>query len=187
MANGLRAWWAWAAALLGALLLTACAPVLLVPTYDEQIDAGLTSLYADTSSFVDRMVALHGTPAGAYPANTAFYDAADGRVEALIVRAEAHRVLNDCPTSKVVNAALAATRLPADVRGQIGTLPSDDCQVVMMRLVKTGFGKMRQFHQDQEGLGIPPTARGPLLDGGVGALLRAAITVEIAKRAKRED
>ena len=37
------------------LLLTACASVRLVPAYDEQIDNGLTELYADTSGFVDRM------------------------------------------------------------------------------------------------------------------------------------
>lgn len=183
MADGLRAWWGWVAA----LLLAACAPVLLVPPYDEQIDAGLTSLYADTSSFVERMIALKGTPAGEYAANTGFYDDADGRVEALIVRAEANRVLNNCPTAKVVNAAFAAARLPADVRGEIGTLPRDDCQVVLMRLIKTNFKQMREFHEGQEKLGIPPAAREILLAGGVGASLRAAIHVEVAKRAKREE
>lgn len=185
VAATIRAWWLSLALLLGAAgLMTACAPITLVPAYDEQIDGGLTSLYADTSVFVDRMIAVHGTPAGEYGPNTGFYDAADGRVESLIVRAEAHRVLKDCPTAKVVNAALAAARLPADVRGQVGALGGDDCQVVLLRLVKGGFADMRRFHGAQGRLGIPPSARGPLLDGGVGALLRAGITVEIAKRAR---
>ena len=179
-----RNWWATAIALCCALALAGCAAVVLVPAYDEQIDSGLTSLYADTSVFVDRTIAAHGTPAGAYDQNVGFYDGADGRVEALIVRAEAHRVLKDCPSTKVATAALAAARLPADVRGQIGVLPADDCQVVLLRLIKGGFADMRRFHQAQGALGIPPSARGPLLDGGVGALLRAGITVEIAKRAR---
>lgn len=181
MARGMLACWAWVAA----LLLAACAPVTLVPPYDEQIDAGLTALYGDTTSFVDKMIAAKGTPAGVYAANTDFYDSADGRVEALIVRAEAHRALNNCPSTKVLDAAFAAARLPVDVRGQIGTLSSDDCQVVLMRLIKGGFSDMRRFHQAQGALGLPPSARGPLLDGGIGALLRAGITVEIAKRARR--
>ena len=178
-----RIWRAmWALVLCAAL--AACAPVKLVPAYDEQIDAGLTGLYADTSVFVDRMIAAHATPAGAYDANVAFYDGADGRVEALIARAEAHRVLKDCPSSKVVNAALAAVRLPPDNRARVGAPASDDCQVVLLGLIKGGFADMRRFHQAQGALGIPPPARGPLLDGGVGALLRAGITVEIAKRAR---
>jgi len=170
--------------LFAGLVLAGCASVRLVPAYDDQIDTGLTSLYADTSVFVDRMIAARGTAAGSYDQNIGFYDGVDGRLEALIARAEAHRVLKDCPSTKLVGRALAAVRLPADVRGQIGTLPADDCQVVLLRLTKSGFSDMRQFHQAQGAQGIPPSARGPLLDGGVGALLRAGITVEIAKRAK---
>lgn len=182
---GARVAWGWIVAALAALLVAGCAHVTLVPAYDEQIDAGLTALYGDTAVFVDRMIAAKGTPAGEYAANTGFYDGADGRLEALIARAEAHRVLRDCPSTKVIGRALAAIRLPADVRGQIGTLPADDCQVVLLRLIKGGFGSMRAFHQAQGAIGIPPSARGPLLDGGVGALLRAGITVEIAKRSGR--
>lgn len=170
--------------ILATIALSGCTTVRLVPAYDDQIDAGLTQLYGDTVVFVDRMIALKGTPQGQVSANAHFYDEADARIEALIVRAEAHRVLKDCPASKVVNQALTLTRLPADVRAQIGNLPMDDCQVVLLRLVKGGFGDMRRFHDAQGTIGIPPSARGPLIDGGVGALLRAAITVEIAKRAK---
>lgn len=177
---------AWVSAFIASLslLLAACASVQLVPAYDEQIDSELTSIYADTVQFVDEMIAVRGRPAGEYASNRAFYDKAGSRMEALVARAEAHRVLNNCPTAKIVNSAVASARIPADVRGEIGTLPNDDCQVVMMRLIKGGFDKMRAFHEAQGRLGIPPTARGPLLDGGVGALLRAGITVEIAKRAR---
>lgn len=172
------------AAMLLALLLAACT-VTMVPPYDEQIDTGLTTLYGDTAVFVDRMVAAAGTPAGGYAANSGFYDNADGRVEALLVRAEAHRVLKDCPTSKVVNAALGLAQIPADLRGQIGTLPEDDCQVVLMRLIQSGYKRMRTIHQIQGEAGFPASARGQFIEGGVGAQLRAAITVEIAKRAAK--
>lgn len=170
--------------LFAAATLTGCATVRLVPTYDEQIDSGLTQLYGDTVVFVDGMIVKKGTPQGEYQTNVGFYDQADARLEALIVRAEAHRVLNDCPAGKIVDRALSLARLPVEVRSQIGNLPKDDCQVVLLRLVKGGFGDMRRFHQAQGALGIPASARGPILDGGVGALLRAAITVEIAKRAR---
>lgn len=166
------------------LSLASCSSIMLVPDYDEQIDAGLTQLYADTTGFVDRMIALHGTPEGTYERNADFYTQASARIDALTVRAEAHRVLNDCPSSKVVTKALSMARIPADVMGQIGNLPQDDCQVVLFRLIRGGFDSFRTFHQAQGALGIPPSARGPLLDGGVGALLRAGITVELAKRAK---
>ncbi|RYD53686.1 MAG: hypothetical protein EOP60_09965 [Sphingomonadales bacterium] len=179
-----RLWQRAAALLLPMLLLGACT-VTMVPAYDEQIDSGLTSLYGDTSAFVDRMVAAAGMPAGSYAANTGFYDDADGRVAALVVRAEAHRVLKNCPTSKVVNAALSLAAIPADLRGQIGNLPQDDCQVVLMRLVQSGFKRMRTVHQIQGDAGFPPAAQGQFIEGGVGAQLRAAITVEIAKRATR--
>lgn len=183
-ARRLRAWWSVLALLCVALALAGCATIKLVPAYDEQIDSGLTSLYADTSMFVDKMIAASATPAGTYEQNIAFYDGVDGRLEALIVRAEAHRVLKDCPASKVVNRAFELTNLPADVRGKLGNLPSDDCQVVLLRLTKGAFGDMRTVHKAQGANGIPAWMRGQFMDGGPGALLRAGITVEIAKRAK---
>jgi len=166
------------------ILAAGCTTVTVVPAYDDQIDAGLTQLYGDTVVFVDRAIALRGTPAGEYAQHVDFYDGADGRLEALIARAEAHRVLRDCPTTRLASRALAAARLPAEIRGQIGTLAADDCQVVLLRLIKGGYGDLRHFHEAQGRLGIPPSARGPLVEGGVGALLRAGITVEIAKRAR---
>lgn len=173
------------AALLMSMLLIGACTVTMVPPYDEQIDSGLTALYGDTSAFVDRMVAAASTPAGSYAANSGFYDDADGRVAALVVRAEAHRVLKDCPTSKVVDAALNVAQIPADIRGQINNLPQDDCQVVLMRLIQSGFKRMRTIHRIQADAGFPPSAHDQFIEGGVGAQLRAAITVQIAKRSAK--
>ena len=174
--------WRGIALLLLTITVAACT-VTLVPPYDEQIDTGLTQLYGDTTVFVDRMIAAEGKPEGTYEANKEFYDQALGTVAALTVRAEAHRVLNDCPSSKLVARAFARANLPAEVIGQIGTLPKDDCQVVLMRLIKDNFVTMRDVHAHRGDRGLPQQARGQFLEGGVGALLRAAITVELAKRA----
>ncbi len=170
--------------LIAVALLNGCAPIMLVPPYDEQIDNGLTTLYSDTTAFVDRMISLRGTPEGSYAKNSDFYEAATAKVGALVVRAEAHRVLNDCPSSALVSRAFALARIPEDVRGTIGTLPRDDCQVVLLRLIQDGYGNMAKVHQIQGDAGLPPMAHGQFIDGGVGAQLRAAITVEIAKRAR---
>lgn len=166
------------------LALSGCTTITLVPAYDSKIDDSLTDLYADTTVFVDRMIESQGTPAGTYAANAEFYDEARGTVEALIVRAEAHRVLDNCPSTKLVNSALASVAIPEAARAKIGTLPDDDCQVVLMRLIKGGFEDMARFHEAQGDRGIPAVGRSIVLDGGVGAMLRAAITVEIAKRAE---
>lgn len=164
------------------VLLCGCTAISLVPPYDEQIDAGLTDLYAQTGAFVDRMVLLRGTAEGAYNANQQFYAEANARVDALIVRAEAHRVLDNCPSAKTIDRAFAMARIPADVRGEIGTLPRDDCQVVLMRMIRESYVEMDAIHRAQGAAGFGTDARGQFMDGGVGARLRAAITVEIAKR-----
>ena len=163
--------------------LAGCA-ITLVPAYDAQIDDGLTSLYTDTILFVDRMTPLAGTPAGEYAPNKGFYENAEARVDTLIVRAEANRVLKSCPTVKVAQRALDAARIPADVRGSIGNLPADDCEVVLLRLIRGGFVDMGKLHEAQGTRGLPASMRPALIDGGIGAQLRAGMTVEIAKRAK---
>jgi hypothetical protein len=165
-----------------ALILSGCTAITLVPPYDEQIDTGLTELYGETSAFVDRMVALRGTPDGTHAANQDFYAEAGARAEALIVRAEAHRVLDNCPSAKIVDRALSVARIPADVRGEIGTLGGDDCQVILMRMIREAYREMEDIHRVQGAAGMGSDARGQFIDGGVGARLRAAITVEIAKR-----
>lgn len=165
------------------LVLTSCASVRLVPAYDEQIDAGLTELYADTSGFIDRMIEASGKPEGTYEQNQEFYTDALGRVEALMARAEANRILGSCPSTKLMARALDRVSLPAQVRGEIGSLQGD-CEVVMFRLIRENFKTMRDIHQHRGARGLPEQARAQFLEGGVGAQLRAAIAVEVAKRAR---
>lgn len=167
-----------------AALVSACMNVQFVPAYDEQIDTGLTQLYADTSAFVDRMIAARGTPEGTLARNQDFYTSSIGKVDSLMVRAEAHKVLDNCPSTKLMARVLDSAGLPAEVRGAIGTPPQGECQIVLLRLIRTGFDTMRQIHEIQGADGFPPSAHGQFIDGGVGAQLRAAITVEIAKRAQ---
>jgi hypothetical protein len=179
---------AWIASLLSALalatLLAGCAAVQLSPAYDEQIDRGLTELYAGTSGFVDRMIESAGTPAGTLAQNGTFYSDSLARMDALIARAEAHRVLEQCPSTAIMTRVLDGLRLPAQVRSQIGTLPRDECQIVLFGLVRQGLADMRELHRLRGDRGFPPEARDQLITGGVGAQLRAAIAVEIAKRAE---
>lgn len=179
----MRALWRLLTAVLLAGALAACSTITLVPAYDEQIDSGLTSLYADTSGFVDRMVSAAGTEEGSYARNVSFYDDVQARVDALTVRAEAHRVLNNCPSTKLVAQAFANARIPEDVREQIGALAKDSCQVTLLRLIRDGYGTMRRIHELRGPKGLPPEARAQFIEAGVGAQLRAAITVEVAKRA----
>jgi hypothetical protein len=176
---------AWLAAffLSFSLVLSSCAPIQLVPAYDEQIDTGLTELYADTSSFVDRMIQSHGTPEGTYKENEQFYADSLGKVDALMARAEANRILGSCPTTKLMARALDRVSLPQQVRGEIGSLQGD-CEVIMFRLIRENFNTMRAIHEHRGDRGLPEDARAQFLDGGVGAQLRAAIAVEVAKRAK---
>ena len=177
---------AWLAALLisVSLLLSGCAAIQLVPAYDEQIDTGLTELYADTSGFVDRMIQTAGTPAGTFAQNEGFYTDTLGKLDALMARAEANRVLNNCPSTKVMARALDQVSLPAEVRGQIGNLPPGDCEVVLFRLVRANVEDMRNIHRMRGDRGLPEEARQQFLTGGIGAQLRAAIAVQIAKRVK---
>lgn len=179
-----RILWQHAAVVLFALLVAGCMSVKFVPDYDEQIDRGLTDLYADTSGFVDRMIQTAGTPEGTFDQNQQFYSDSLAKLDALIARAEAHRVLDNCPSTKLMSKALEKVSLPAEVKGQIGSLPEDDCQVVLFRLIRDNFGDMRELHRLRGDRGFPPEARGQLITGSVGALLRAAIAVEIAKRAE---
>ena len=164
------------------LLLGACASIKLVPAYDEQIDTGLTELYAETSGFVDRMIQSAGTPVGTFEQNQSFYTDSLGKLDALIARAEANRVLNHCPSTKVMGRALDRVALPQEVRGQIGTLPQGDCEVVLFRMIRDDFQDMREIHRLRGARGFPPEARNQFLDGSIGALLRAAMAVQVAKR-----
>ncbi len=165
-----------------AAAVSGCMSVKLVSDYDEQIDRGLTELYAETSSFLDRMISLHGTPAGTYEANQQFYSDGGGRIDALIARAEANQVLDNCPTTRVMGRILAAVNMPATMRQEIGTVPEGGCEVVVLQSLKRAFGNMRTFHQAQGARGIPEVARPIIMDGGLGAAFRAGIMIQVAKR-----
>jgi hypothetical protein len=180
-----------AGALLASLL--ACA-VHVVSDYDEQIDTGLSTLNTDVTAFVNRMIDAAGTPAGEYDVNKDFYADEDAKLDTLIARAQAHKVLNRCPTSDVMAAAVRSA-FPAP-SSQPGTFPlplpdaaavlaqvrSDDCSVVLLQLVRQALGQMKTFHSAQGAKGIPAEAHDPLLVGGIGSLIHAAITVELAKK-----
>jgi hypothetical protein len=174
-------------------LLNACA-VHLVSDYDEQIDTGLSQLNTDVTAFVDKMIESAGQPAGTYAANKDFYIAENAKIDTLIVRAEAHKALNSCPSSTVMAAAVKA-RLPVtpppvgtpspvlvlpDASSVLAQVKNDDCSVVLMSLIKTSFGQLEAFHKAQDPLGIPSAARDPLLVGGFGSLIHTAIVVQVA-------
>lgn len=171
-----------AAVLALAVALAGCSHVQLVAPYDAASDIELGSMLQDTTSFVAKMVTNAGTPAGSYAANTDFYDGMEGRLALLVARAEADRVRNNCPPTRMMAQVLDLVRLPADLREKIGTPPQGDCDVVLMTLLQQQFHDLRAFHRAQGALGIPAAATGPLLDGGLGATLRAAMAVQRVKK-----
>jgi hypothetical protein len=71
----------------------------------------------------------------------------------------------------------------ANVGQVMQTLPQADCAVVLLRLVRGGLDDLEKFHKAQGAKGIPAFVHDPILVGGEGALIRAAITVELAKKA----
>jgi len=165
-----------------------------VSDYDEQIDTGLSELNTDVTGFVNRMIDAAGTPAGEYASNKNFYSDEDAKLDTLIARAQANKVLNRCPTSDVMEAAIKAA-FPApssqassfplplpDGSAVLAQVRSDDCSVVLLQLVRQALGQMKTFHSAQGPKGIPPQAHDPLLVGGIGSLIHAAITVELAKK-----
>jgi hypothetical protein len=168
--------------------LCACA-VHLVSDYDDQIDSGLTQLNTDVTAFVNKMISSAGTPAGTYASNIDFYSSESAKIDTLVVRAEAHRALKSCPTSDVITAAVKASTPPTpvtstipvpDVAAALANVKKDDCSVVLLDLIKTGFGQLAAFHKAQAEKGIPIDAHDPILVGGLGSLIHGAITVEIA-------
>jgi hypothetical protein len=165
-----------------AILVPACAGVQLVSSYDEETEKGLSSLYLDTTQFVDRMISLRGQPAGGYAANQQFYTNAMSRVDLLIARSRGYSILNNCPTTGVI-ARLMDDHLAPEARAALGQIPEGDCQTVVLELLRGAYADMRTFHEAQEERGIPPSARDRLLEGGVGSLLRTALTIQVAKRA----
>lgn len=165
-----------------AILVPACTGIQLVSAYDEETEKGLSSLYVDTTLFVDRMIALQGQPAGTFAANQPFYSDALARVDLLIARSRGFSVSNSCPTTGVL-ARMMDEHLAPEARTALGQVPEGDCQTVVLELLRGAYRDMRTFHEAQADRGIPASARDPLLEGGVGSLLRTALTIQVAKRA----
>lgn len=162
-----------------------------VADYDPQVDQGLTALYTDVGAFVDRMVEAAGTTDGEYASNRAFYAEERAVIASLQVRIEAHKALSNCPSTDLLRGAiqrvvpatpssgLLPTQSSADILAQF---PKDDCGVVLFTLMQGALGDLERFHRAQGPRGIPASARDPILVGGLGALIRAAMQVEIAKK-----
>lgn len=75
--------------LLVVLLFAGCTfKTKLVGPYDEIVDNNINQLQSQTSSHITTIVSAQGTGAGAYDRLKAFYREVDGRLDALIVRAE---------------------------------------------------------------------------------------------------
>ena len=171
------------------LALAGACSIHLVSDYDEQIDNGLTQLNTDVAVFVTKMIDVAGTPSGtysykkddAYP-NREFYAIQEGKLDTLIVRAQAHKALDQCPVTAVIERAVTAAVPRSELARYSAQIPKDDCSVALLQLVKGGIGDLRKFHAAQGAAGIPQVAKDPILIGGVGALIRAAITVEVAKK-----
>jgi hypothetical protein len=173
-----------AIALVVVFCVAACAPQL-VSDYDDQIDTGLSQLNTDVSAFVLKMNLVAGSEAGTYAANTDFYITEQARIDTLIVRAEAHQVLNSCPSTGVAAAVLGKLAAGSIVQKYVAAIPKDDCSVVLLQELKSAFADLQTFHQANGMLGIPTQADARILNGGLGVLIRAGITVEIAKKSGR--
>jgi hypothetical protein len=171
--------------------LTACT-VHLVSDYDDQIDLGLTQANTDITAFVVKMTDEAGTPDGTYNNNKDFYISEKAKLGSIRVRAEAHRALNSCPTTAMINNAVIANMPQQPPSGPVPAmtpqevlkkLPQDDCEVVLISLIQDAFGDLETFHMAQGQKGIPPSARDPILVGGLGSLIHSAIQVEVAMKA----
>jgi hypothetical protein len=166
-----------------AALVVGCASVTLVSSYDNQIDSGLTDILADTTTFVTTMNAEAGTPPGEYGANLTFYATEHGRVAALSARAEAHRALGSCPSASVAARVVAAADAQPSVKQALTTIGNNDCEVILLQQLDAAFADLAKFHASQGARGLPASAAGPILQGGIGSIARAGITVELAKKA----
>ncbi|WP_139135118.1 hypothetical protein [Magnetovibrio blakemorei] len=63
---------AWFAPLYLVLALSACSTVTLISPYDEKLESGVTGYAQNLSTFLVKMQAANGTPAGKYENNIEF-------------------------------------------------------------------------------------------------------------------
>lgn len=158
-------------------VLSACT-VHLVPDYDDQIDNGLSQLNTDTTAFVNKMIKAYGTPDGKWEKNQDFYNSEDAKIDTLIARAEAHKVLGNCPTADAMASALS--ELSPGLLQQYPIPQNDECSVILLQEIKAAFVDLEAIHKVQGG--IPASMHDLILVGGLGSLIHSAIVVEIAKK-----
>jgi hypothetical protein len=154
----------------------------LVSDYDQQTDSDLSELNTDLIAFVNKMIGESGTPQGSWDANKDWYLTQEARVDTLIVRAQAYKALNSWPSTQLAAKAVSTANPSSEVSRYLNQMPQDDCSVILMQQVKGGYVDLENFHKSQGPRGIPASARDIVLVGGVGSLLRTAITVEVAKK-----
>lgn len=165
-----------------AIILGGCT-VKLVSDYDEQIDSGATTILSDTTSFIKKMNNTAGSPAGDYDHNKDFYADEHGKVVALEARANAIKVLGNCPATSV--AARVAKEFGArdQVIAYLEQAPADDCLVIELKQLDAAITDLENFHMAQGSRGIPPAAANPILEGGIGSIARTIIFIETKEKA----
>jgi hypothetical protein len=163
------------------LCLAACS-VQFVSNYDAQIDTGLSQINTDVTAFVAKMNAQAGTPSGTYAENRDFYFTEEARMDTLILRAQAAKALNTCPAKAVAQAVAKAAANTPGAPVDAGTIQDDDCSVILLQQLKAALVDLQNFHQANGAGGIPAAADPRIFQGGFGSLMRAAITVEMAKK-----
>ncbi len=104
-------------------------------------------------------------------------------MQALIARAEAGRLADNCPSVKLVSRVVTSS---PEATEAIGALPQGDCQTALYRLLAQGYGTMANYHRARGAAGLVAADRAPLIERGVGSLLRSAIRVQVAKKAAAE-
>jgi hypothetical protein len=133
-----------------------------------------------------KMNSAAGTPQGTYASNQEFYVEERAKVQTIAVRAEAHEILGSCPSTQLIKFALAHSQQIAGSATDYETqIPPGDCELALISLIETGFDQLETFHRAQGAKGIPAGASGPILKGGLGVLIQAAIVVEIAKKSTK--
>lgn len=168
--------------------------VSLVSDYDDQIDSTLSDLNTETTAFVNKMISEANTPAGTYDSNKDFYQNEEAKVDTLIARAEAHQVLNNCPSTAIVKTAVDAAMshagsqsgpIASSADSYLKSIPAADCEVQLFTILRQTYTDLEAFHRAQGTRGIPASAHDPILVGGVGAVIFAGITVEAAKKSSQ--
>lgn len=171
---------AWFAPLLFMLVLSACSTVTLISPYDEKIESGVTGYAENLSSFLVKMQAANGTPAGKYENNIDFYATQTGVLDGLILRAEAQDTGVGCLlTGKAIK--ILGDKLPSALRPKPGqtTGTPEGCSVMMVKNIKEQLGIIANIQKSMGGLNADVVKS--VQDISMQAI-RAVLTVEMLKK-----